>query len=182
MPRKIRFALIAASLFATLLAIENLRSTEPFDLWVFATDAFEMAVLAGAVSMTAFVSVETRDMRHERFALLDDLAQTRRESGRWRDAARAHISGLSQAIATQFEVWGLTDAEADVAALMLKGLAHKEIATLRQCTEATVRQHATVIYRKSNLNSRAQLTAFFLEDLLQPADPALRTAAKLHIL
>ena len=182
MPRKTRFALIAAALFAALLAIENLRSPEPFDPWVFATDVFEMGLLAAAVSMTAFVSVETQDMRHERLALLDDLATTRRESGRWRDAARAHVAGLSQAIAAQFDHWGLTEAEADVAALMLKGLAHKEIAALRQCTEATVRQHATVVYRKSNLTSRAQLTAFFLEDLLQPADPASRPSATLHSL
>ena len=182
MPRKTRFILIAAALFGALLAVEHLRSTEPFDLWVFATDVFEMGLLAGAVSMTAFVSAETHDMRHERLSLLDDLANTRRESGRWRDAARAHVNGLSQAIAAQFDSWGLTEAEADVAALMLKGLAHKEIAALRQCTEATVRQHATVVYRKSNLTSRAQLTAFFLEDLLQPADPAARTLAEVRTL
>ena len=79
------------------------------------------------------------------------------------------MNGLSQAIATQFRSWGLTEAEADVAGLMLKGLAHKEIAALRQCSEATVRQHATAVYRKSALTSRSQLTAFFLEDLLMPA-------------
>ncbi len=147
MPRKTRFILIAAALFGALLAIEHLRSTEPFDLWVFATDAVEMSLLAAAVSMTAFVSAETRDMRHERVSLLDDLAQTRRESTRWRDAARAHVTGLSRAIAAQFDLWGLTEAEADVAALMLKGLAQNEIAALRQCSEASVRQHATVVYR-----------------------------------
>ena len=182
MPRKTRFILIAAGLFAALLAVEHLRSTEPFDLWVFATDVFEMGLLAAAVSMTAFVSAETHDMRHERLALLDDLASTRRESGRWRDAARAHVAGLSQAIAAQFDSWGLTEAESGVAALMLKGLAHKEIASLRQCSEATVRQHATVVYRKSNLTSRTQLTAFFLEDLLQPALPSTGLIVKVHSL
>ena len=50
--------------------------------------------------------------------------------------------------------------------MILKGMSHKEVATLRQCSEVTVRQHATVIYRKSGLTNRAQLTAFFLEDLL----------------
>ncbi|MCP5363623.1 MAG: response regulator transcription factor [Hyphomicrobiales bacterium] len=51
---------------------------------------------------------------------------------------------------------------------MLKGLTHKEIAVLRETSEATVRQHATAIYRKSGLSNRSQLTAFFLEDLLAP--------------
>jgi DNA-binding NarL/FixJ family response regulator len=74
--------------------------------------------------------------------------------------------------ATQFDVWGLTDAEADVAGLLLKGMAHKEIALLRGSSEATVRQHAAAVYRKSGLTSRAQLTAFFLEDLLAPSENA----------
>lgn len=75
---------------------------------------------------------------------------------------------MSRAIRAQFANWRLTAAEAGVAELMLKGLTHKEIAVLRETSEATVRQHATAIYRKSGLSNRSQLTAFFLEDLLAP--------------
>ena len=179
MNRHSRFVLIAAGLFASLLAVEHLRSTEAFDLWVFVGDLFETALLAGAVAMTAFTSVETRDLRLQRLELIDDLETARREGRRWRTAAAGHVSGLSRAIATQFQSWGLTGAEADVAGLMLKGLAHKEIATLRQCSEATVRQHATMIYRKSGLTNRAQLTAFFLEDLLpESGQPSLAAATE----
>ena len=168
MPRNTRFAFGAMALFAILFATEVLRSNEPFDLINFAANAFEMALLAGAVAMTAFVSVESRDMRRERSELSDDLARARKESARFRDAARAHVDGLSRAIAAQFREWGVTDAESDVATLMLKGLSHKEIATIRDCSEATVRQHAATVYRKANLTGRAQLTAYFLEDLLMP--------------
>ena len=179
MNRHRRFVLIAAGLFASLLAVEHLRSKEAFDLWVFAVDMFETALLAGAVTMTAFTSVETRDLRLERLELIDDLETARREGRRWRTAAAGHVSGLSRAIATQLQTWGLTGAEADVAGLMLKGLAHKEIAALRQCSEATVRQHATMIYRKSGLTNRAQLTAFFLEDLLpESGQPSLAAATE----
>ncbi len=173
MMRRTQFILIAGGLFAALVLLEHVRSTEPFDILVFAADMFEMALLAAAVSMTAFVSAEARDTRIERLELLDDLTRARHESSRWRDTARAHVTGLSHAIAAQFRLWGLTESETDVAALMLKGLTHKEIAALRTCSEATVRQHATAVYRKSNLTSRSQLTAFFLEDLLMPmqADP-----------
>ena len=172
MRRTTGFAIAAGGLFAALVAIETLRSAEPFDLVTFSADIVEIALLAAAVTMTAFVSVQTREMRLERLELVEDLASSRRDSARWRDAARAHVSGLSRAIAAQFRTWGLTEAESDVAALMLKGLTHKEIAALRKSTEATVRQHATMVYRKSNLTSRAQLTAFFLEDLLMPGDTA----------
>ena len=166
MTRRHRFAVVAAGLFLGLVLIEQLRRREVFDLWNFLGDLVEMALLAGAVALTAFTSVETRDIRVERLVLLDDLAKARRDGERWRTASAAHVEGLSRAIAGQFRTWALTEAEADVAGMMLKGLSHKEVATLRQCSEVTVRQHATVIYRKSGLTNRAQLTAFFLEDLL----------------
>lgn len=173
MKRQLKFALIAAALFLALVVFEEWRTPEPFEIWHFAGDVFEWALLAGAVAMTAFTSAQTRDFRLERLELIDDLEAARREGGRWRAAAAAHVSGLSRAIATQFQTWGLTDAEADVAGLMLKGLSHREIAALRHCSEVTVRQHATAIYRKSGLPNRAQLTAYFLEDLLAETATAI---------
>ena len=66
--------------------------------------------------------------------------------------------------------WGLTAAEREVGLLMLKGLSHKEVAAARSTTEITIRQQALSIYRKSGLRNRSELSAFFLEDLLLPAD------------
>ncbi len=54
--------------------------------------------------------------------------------------------------------------------LLLKGLGHKEVAALLERSERTVRQHAVSVYRKSGLAGRAELSAFFLEDLLLPVD------------
>ncbi len=170
MTRKRLYAAIAAGLFAALFVLEQIGATDPFSWVNFAKDMAEMGLLVGAVAMTGFVSAETRDLRLDRLELTEDLAAARRDSARWRATARAHVTGLSRAIADQFAHWGLTEAEADVAGLMLKGLSHKEIAALRHGSEATVRQHATIVYRKSGLTSRAQLTGFFLEDLLSPAE------------
>jgi DNA-binding NarL/FixJ family response regulator len=55
---------------------------------------------------------------------------------------------------------------------MLKGLRHKEIATMRETSERTVRQQALTIYKKAGLDGRTDLAAFFLEDLLPAAHPA----------
>jgi DNA-binding CsgD family transcriptional regulator len=173
MQRRTKLMMVAMVLFAAMFVIEQLRSADQFDIWNFMFDLFEMGLLIGAIAMIGFVSAETRDIRIERLELLDDLETARREGGRWRDSARAHASGFGQAIIGQLRVWGLTEAETDVASLMLKGLVHKEIAALRQCSEATVRQHATAVYRKSGLTSRTQLTAFFLEDMLIPDDKVL---------
>ena len=166
MKPQIKCASIAIALLLTLTGFEQWRTSEPFEIWHFLGDILEWALLAGAVGMTTFTAVQTRDFRLERLELLGNLTTARRDGARWRTAVATQVAGLSRAIATQFQAWGMTDAEADVAGLMLKGLSHREIATLRQCSEVTVRQHATVIYRKSGLSNRAQLTAFFLEDLL----------------
>jgi len=76
--------------------------------------------------------------------------------------------GLGSALDHQFERWSLTSAQREVALLVLKGLSYKEIADLRNTAEHTVRNQALAIYRKAGLSNRAEMAAFFLEDLLVP--------------
>lgn len=90
------------------------------------------------------------------------------ERDRWREETKRLLAGLGAAIEAQFERWELTPAEKDVALLLLKGLGHKEAASVLERSERTVRQHAIAVYRKSGLAGRAELAAFFLEDLLLP--------------
>lgn len=94
----------------------------------------------------------------------------------WREKSRKLLRGLGEEISRQFEEWGLTPAESEIALLLLKGFGHKEIAALLDRSERTVRQHAVATYRKSGLSGRAELSAFFLEDLLLPAvDPGVQS-------
>ena len=102
--------------------------------------------------------------------LMRDLEVARTEGAQWRADMRELLKGLSAAIDAQFERWGLTPAEREVALLLLKGLSHKEIAVVREASVLTVRQQASSVYSKANLSGRAALSAFFLEDLLLPAD------------
>ena len=60
-------------------------------------------------------------------------------------------------------------AEEEVGLLLLKGLSMKEIADLRGTSERTAREQAGAVYAKAGLSGRAELSAFFLEDLLPPA-------------
>jgi DNA-binding CsgD family transcriptional regulator len=99
-----------------------------------------------------------------------DLQGTRADLERWREEARDLQRGLGTAIDQQFKRWGLTSAESEVALLILKGLSYKEVADARATTERTVRHQALAIYRKANLSGRAEMAAFFLEDLLLPRD------------
>ena len=98
--------------------------------------------------------------------LAASLAASRAEAERWRGEARELIDGLGAAIDGQLDRWGLSSAEREVALLLLKGLSHKEIAEVRGVGETTVRQQARALYKKAGLGGRADLAAFFLEDLL----------------
>jgi DNA-binding CsgD family transcriptional regulator len=95
-----------------------------------------------------------------------DLAEALVEAEKWRQESRELIRGLGAAIEKQFTRWELTKAEAEVGFLLLKGLSHKEIATIRETSERTAREQARTLYRKSGLSGRSALSAFFLEDLL----------------
>lgn len=112
----------------------------------------------------------TRQQRDEHLQVIRDLEVARLQGQRWRSESRVLLNGLGEAIDAQFTRWNLTDAEREVALLLLKGLSTKEIAAVRAGSERTVREHARAIYSKAGLTGRAALSAFFLEDLLAPIE------------
>lgn len=114
---------------------------------------------------------EARGLADETQALAARLAAAHADADRWRAEAEQSLRGLGEAIDQQFRRWGLTPAECEVGLLLLKGLSHKEIAAQRATSERTVRQQAQDVYKKAGLAGRAELSAFFLEDLLLPAAP-----------
>lgn len=106
--------------------------------------------------------------REEQLTLLRDLEVARLQGERWRSESRSLLNGLGEAIDAQFSRWNLTEAEREVALLLLKGLSVKEIAAVRATSERTIRTQARSLYTKAGLTGRAALSAFFLEDLLAP--------------
>jgi len=101
-----------------------------------------------------------------------ELVEARVEAEQWKKESTELLQGLGAAIERQFGRWGLTDAEAEVALLLLKGMSHKEIANLRRTSERTVREQGRAVCRQSGLGGRSSLAAFFLEDLLLPHEDA----------
>lgn len=98
------------------------------------------------------------------------LVENEVDRDRWRGRATRLLQGLGAEIDAQFDRWSLTPTERQVAMLLLKGLGHRDVASVLDRSERTVRQHAVSVYRKSGLAGRAELAAFFLEDLLLPMD------------
>lgn len=76
------------------------------------------------------------------------------------------VEGLSTYIDQEFTNWNLSNAEREVALLMIKGLSASEIAEIRASTEKTVRHQSTAVYKKAGVKGRGELQAYFLEDLL----------------
>lgn len=87
------------------------------------------------------------------------------EAELWRREATKALDSMAEAIDRQFAAWHLSDAEREVAMLLLRGLSHKEVAAERQTSERTVRQQALAVYRKAAVRSRAELAAFFMGGL-----------------
>jgi DNA-binding CsgD family transcriptional regulator len=91
-----------------------------------------------------------------------------KDSETWRKRASELLQGLGKVIEEQFDDWKLSPAEKEIALFLLKGFSLKEIATVRETSERTVRQQASLVYTKAGVSGRAELSAFFLEDLLLP--------------
>ena len=96
------------------------------------------------------------------------IGSARADARRFRAEKDLVVRGVSESIERQFDDWHVTAAEREVGMLLLKGLSHKEIGQMRETGEATVRQQAFSLYRKAKVTGRAELSAYFLEDLLPP--------------
>jgi DNA-binding NarL/FixJ family response regulator len=101
--------------------------------------------------------------------LTSDVEKLNEEKEKWKGEAHQLLAGLSIKIEKQFTYWKLTPAETEVGFLLLKGFSLKEIADIRTTKLKTVQQQSQAIYLKTDLGSRSELAAFFLEDLLPPA-------------
>lgn len=139
---------------------------EGVTLWhVFVEGSLGLAALFGIF----YVLRGSVRLRHRLSREIKEHDEFKKEAERWRSESRKYIEGLSLAIDQQLSKWNLTEAEKEVAFLLLKGLSLKEIAEIRKTSEKTARAQSMSIYSKSGLSGRSELAAFFLEDLLLPS-------------
>jgi DNA-binding CsgD family transcriptional regulator len=153
------------ALIAVLMAVDTIIDSRSSGL---ASQTFEILVFGAALAGIGVQAWQLASARSRSEQLGRELTETRADAQRWSREAQDVLKGLGVAIDAQFDKWGLSPAERDIALLQLKGLRHKEIAELRKTSERTVRQQALSVYRKAGLSGRTDLAAFFLEDLLLP--------------
>jgi DNA-binding CsgD family transcriptional regulator len=119
------------------------------------------ALVANTMVWSRFLGV-----RSEAQVLALELGEARAEAESWRREAYDVLRGLAVAIERTFDRWKLSASERELALLLLKGLPEEQIAEQRRATGREIREQASEIYRKSGLTGRAELLAFFVDDLL----------------
>lgn len=128
----------------------------------------EVGIVALSLGLALYLLAEWFRARQALERTEHELERHREERDRWRERARTYLEGLGREIDRQFDDWDLTPSEKEVALLLIKGHSHKEIARRTDRSERTSRQHAGSVYSKAGLSGRAELAAFFLQDLMLP--------------
>ncbi|MCB9025464.1 MAG: hypothetical protein H6625_04030 [Bdellovibrionaceae bacterium] len=167
MNKKERFIIVVIlTLVALMVAMDIVTDTkEGVATWhVLVEGATGLAALFGIF----YFLKGSYSLRRKLSDSLRENIKFKREADEWKKEAQKYIEGLSKSIDLQLSKWSLSQAEKEVALLLLKGLSLKEIAEIRNTSEKTARVQSVSIYAKSGLAGRSELAAFFLEDLLQP--------------
>lgn len=166
---RLRLILVVALAAIIVGGIVDLIMDQP-ERWLSFHVVFESLMIAGALLLTTTLWMGWWRSSRSVGELRRSLEAREEERDVWRKSARQALEGLGEAIDAQFEAWELTPSEREVALLLLKGHSHKAIAKHTGRSAQTVRQHAAAVYRKGELSGRAELSAFFLEDLMLPAE------------
>lgn len=122
---------------------------------------FALCVLAAAGLMW-----ELRTQKLKNLGLRQELSDAHREVEQASQSMQDGRLAFAKAMGQQFEAWGLSKSEREVALLLLKGLSLAEIAALRETKEKTVRQQASSLYKKAGVSGRHAFSAWFIEDAL----------------
>jgi DNA-binding CsgD family transcriptional regulator len=135
----------------------------------------ELGLAGFSVAMIVLLASRWRGTQQSLLHAERRLELGRVERDEWRRRAQHALDGLADAIDHQLQAWQVTPAERDVAFGLLRGFSHKRIAALTGRSERTIRQHAIAVYQKAGLAGRAELAAYFLEDLLPSGGDATMT-------
>jgi DNA-binding CsgD family transcriptional regulator len=159
---------IGVGSFALLMMLDVLTEQDAITPLELLVDGVTVLLTISAAVGVALLTLRMQAQHEEKMTLIRDLGIARKEGQHWRSKVQSKLNGIRVEMDAQFRKWGMTAAERDVGLLILKGLNHKEIATLRGTSEATVRQQAQSIYQKADLPGKTAFSGYFLEDLFAP--------------
>ena len=152
------------------LALTALIAVQVFCAVIFVGDVIADFLEAGALEAArvhlSIESVATLSLMAAIAFEIRYLSWLLRRKARLEDNLRQASAAIHEVIEAQFESWGLTPAERDVAGFLVKGLATPEIARMRGSAEGTVKAQLNAIYRKSGTGSRSEMLSLLLDILM----------------
>jgi DNA-binding CsgD family transcriptional regulator len=125
----------------------------------------EILTMGALIGTSLFLLRRFLQMKEANVKFQLEIGQARKDLESYKSETAQLAKDLNEKVHAQMLKWNLSKAEQDICWMVLKGLANKEVAHLRQTSEKTVTQQLGQIYAKSGLQGRSELLAFFLEDL-----------------
>lgn len=123
-----------------------------------------IVLMSGLLGIFLVFDIRKRTKKHA--VLKQKLLESHNHIKDITDEMASARTQYSQVIHDQFESWLLTKSEQEIAMLLLKGLSFREMSMVRDTKEKTVRQQASTIYSKANVEGRHEFAAWFLEDFI----------------
>jgi len=99
-----------------------------------------------------------------------NFLQLRRENRKFRTTVKLASGKFLSEIDDKFIEWNLSESEAEVALLLIKGLTIQEICNVRSTKPGTIKSQSNAIYQKAAVSGRNELSAYFIDDLLGGQD------------
>lgn len=135
-------------------------------------DLIEAFIIEGGILTTITLTIRYiwnrfQNETHDKDSIHQDLLSIKDEVEKWKEMTQFLSENYRIYVEQQMEKWGFTKTEKEIAHYLLKGLSSKEMATLRNSSDRTIRNHCQVIYQKSNLKGKSEFMAFFLEKILK---------------
>ena len=124
----------------------------------------ELTIVALSLSAVYILFRWSKNQQNELIQLSSDLESSKKIMQQQSTEMENARQQYSLVISNQFSEWNLTQSEKETAYAILKGLSFKEIAAVRNVKEKTVRQQASGVYAKANIEGRHSLSAWFFED------------------
>lgn len=161
-------ALLTTSIFAFTDIIFDMKEGVP-PMHLVHEGALWLLTFIGSIFQYRIIKWQSKEMLNfkTQIAELDEINTKLKIDQEQFEKKISHLSDeFLVYIDEQFNKWAFSRGEKEIALLLIKGLSMKEIADIRGSSENTVRQQSSQIYKKSQLNGRMELSAFFLDDLL----------------
>ena len=124
--------------------------------WAVSWEFYELLQIAAAVGLVIGASACTQ-------LLLKYINENQKLTSQVDAASGKFFELLSE----RFKNWKLTQSEADVAVLIIRGYTNSEIAISRGTSEATIKTQINSIFKKGKLSGRNELVSQFIDVLVE---------------